>query len=65
MIDLIFVACLVSTGGSCERMRVAEFTMPMACVVAAQPLQAQWEAQHPARVVVTTVCEPRRPDRVV
>ena len=48
MIELVFVACLVTVPDRCEE-KALQFldVTPMACMMGAQPQLAQWVEQHP------------------
>jgi hypothetical protein len=58
MIELIFVACLVSAPEQCEN-KALQFTdiTPMACMMGAQPQLAQWANQHPKWRVASWKCK--------
>lgn len=49
MIELIFIACLVSAPDRCEEkgLQFVDLPSPMACMMLAQPQLAQWAESHP------------------
>ena len=57
MIELVFVACLLSAPERCEEKALlfADVT-PMACMMGAQPQLAQWAETHPKWSIARWSC---------
>jgi hypothetical protein len=59
MIELVITACIVAQPATCRDQRVlieAEAT-PMQCMMGAQPMIANWKAQHPEWFVQRWKCQ--------
>ncbi len=58
MIELLFVACLVSEPDHCEK-KALQFSdiSPRQCMMGAQPQLAQWTNQHPKWRVAKWKCQ--------
>ena len=57
MIELVFVACLVSAPTECQEQSLLDTDIsPMTCMMAAQPQLAQWAEQHPTYTVGRWSC---------
>ena len=64
MMQIVFVACLLSQPASCleDRLELWETRSPLACISVAQPLLARWRDGHPGYGIVRWAC--RNPDAV-
>ncbi|MGA0533171.1 hypothetical protein [Hansschlegelia sp. KR7-227] len=55
-VTIVLSVCLVANAATCRQERI-EFTgSPMACVVSAQPIVAEWGADHPEWRVTSWKC---------
>lgn len=59
MIELVLVYCLTADSHTCVERRpvLDDISGPMACMTAAQPLAAQYLAEHPKYRLSTWRCE--------
>lgn len=57
MVDLIFLACLLTAPEACEEksMQFIDVT-PMTCMMGAQPVLARWAVEHPQWQVTSWKC---------
>ena len=59
MIELAFVACLLSAPDRCEEKALQFIDLSAhACVIGAQPQLAQWTSSHPKWSVARWTCRP-------
>lgn len=59
MIQLVFIACLISSPADCEsKSLVFTEVSPMSCLMRAQPQLAEWTESHPKWKVTGWHCAP-------
>lgn len=58
MIELVFIACLLSAPDRCEErsLQYVNVSSPMACMMGAQPELARWLESHPRWRVTRWSC---------
>ncbi|SFU19652.1 hypothetical protein [Sedimentitalea nanhaiensis] len=57
MIELVFVACIVSAKQDCREHSLVYLDItPMVCLMAAQPELAKWVQTHPAHRIKSWKC---------
>jgi hypothetical protein len=60
MLSIILSGCLIAHPGQCRDFKIpVDFQMPAKyCTMAAQPVVAQWSAEHPQWEIKSWKCQP-------
>lgn len=60
MLSIILSGCLIAHPGQCRDFKIpVDFLMPSKyCTMAAQPVVAQWSAEHPQWEIKSWKCQP-------